>query len=132
MRAKLTSVFVESVKPPETGQVEYWDGKIAGFGLRVSQGGTKTWVLMYRFGKQLKRMKLGTFPILTLVDAREEARKRLSMVQRGIDPLAEKEALDNAETFEGASRQVPKRAREPKEARIVRERRSHDAEGRGR
>ena len=35
-------------KPPALGQVDYWDTKVTGLGLRVSQGGKKTWNVWYR------------------------------------------------------------------------------------
>ncbi len=46
-------------------------GHLPGFGLRVSQGGQKTWVVMYRAGGRKRRLKLGTFPLMGLADARE-------------------------------------------------------------
>ena len=99
MRVKLTSVFVESAKAPEEGQKEYWDGKLPGFGLRVSQGGRKTWTLIYRHQGLARRLTLGTYPPLGLADARDMAKAKLSEVQGGLDPATMKQEARDAETF---------------------------------
>jgi hypothetical protein len=41
---RLTQRAVETLKPPATGRVEYWDSHLPGFGLRVAGSGRKTWV----------------------------------------------------------------------------------------
>ena len=79
MRANLTDVFVQSVKAPERGQAEYWDRKERGLGLRVSQGGRRTWTLLYRLPTdgRLRRFTLGTYPVLSLKDARENLEREM-------------------------------------------------------
>ena len=47
VRANLTHSFVEALKPPAAGQTDYWDAKTAGFGLRISMGGTKSWLVRF-------------------------------------------------------------------------------------
>ena len=44
----LTARFVEALKPAAAGQVDYRDASLPGFGVRVSQGGRKSWVVVYR------------------------------------------------------------------------------------
>jgi len=85
MRTNLTSLAVEAIKPPELGQVTYWDKKLAGFGLRVSQGGRKTWVCVYRHNGRLRWLTLGNYPITGVADARLQARQKLADVQKGVD-----------------------------------------------
>jgi integrase len=100
MRVKLTAAFIESVKPPERGQVDYWDARTPGLGLRVSQGGKKTWNLFYRNGeRRMRRMMLGTYPILSLADARDQAAAELREVQLGNDPAEAKRDARDADTF---------------------------------
>jgi integrase len=99
MRKNLTALFVNSVEPPELGQVDYWDAKLRGFGLRVSQGGRKVWVAMYRHQGRQRRYTIGTFPTLTLADAREEARKALARVQTGTDVAEVKQTSRRGDTF---------------------------------
>ena len=47
MQTPLTDLAVKNLAAPERGQRTYLDRSIAGFGVRVSQGGTKTFTLMY-------------------------------------------------------------------------------------
>lgn len=90
MRGKLTTKTVENIKPPKQGRDEYWDATLPGFGLRVTDKGRKSWVLMYRIRGRLRRMTIGRFPAFTLAEAREEARSALRSVERGIDPAQER------------------------------------------
>jgi Arm DNA-binding domain len=70
MRVPLTKLFVASVKPPSEGQIDYWDTHVSGFGVRVSAGGQKSWVAIYRHNGRLRRMTLGRYPTLSFADAR--------------------------------------------------------------
>ena len=98
---KMTVRAVDALRPPPSGQVDYWDADTPGFGLRVSAGGRTTWVLMYRHGNVKRRLTLGTYPALSLADAREQAGRALRAVQYdGADPAANKKAERTAETFD--------------------------------
>lgn len=104
MKKPLTAAFVDAVKFPEKGQVTYWDQKLPRFGLRVSQGGSKTWVIVYRKDGRLRWHTIGTNPPLSLADARHLAGRKLAGVQYdGADPAAEKKearaAAEAADTF---------------------------------
>ena len=50
---KLTARSVARLKPPDVGQIDYFDDSLPGFGLRVSAGGRRAWVLLY--GRVLRR-----------------------------------------------------------------------------
>jgi integrase len=91
---KLTARTVETFKPPATGRVELWDSSLPGFGIRITDKGSRSWVLMYRMtgGGPKRRMTLGTYPMLSLAEARQGAGEALQMVERGVDPAAEKKA----------------------------------------
>src|SRR5690348_1865050 len=90
---------------PETGQVDYWDKKLPGFGMRVSVGGARTWVVMYRYNGVKRRMKLGNHPLKCLADARDDARKALDKAEDGRDPATEKRRLTaRAQTVEELAR----------------------------
>lgn len=47
-KAKLTAKGIQNLKPPTSGQVEYFDEALSGFALRVTDKGRKSWVLLYR------------------------------------------------------------------------------------
>lgn len=73
---RLTDLRVQSLKPPERGQKAYGDETLPGFALRVSQGGTKTFTLMVGRDRQL--ITIGRYPIISLADARTEAKRLLA------------------------------------------------------
>src|SRR6185437_14074884 len=67
----LTAASVDRIKPPSSGQAEYFDKGFPGLALRISYGGGKSFVFFYRIGGKLRRMTLGTYPALSLDDAHE-------------------------------------------------------------
>jgi hypothetical protein len=87
---KLTDMFVERVKPPTRGRVEYFDASFGGLALRVTTTGHKSWSLHYRFGGRLRRFTIGRYPAIKPKDARREAQAALERVRQGVDPSAEK------------------------------------------
>jgi integrase len=78
--ANLTDVSVRALKPPPKGQLTIWD-KASPLGARVSQGGSKTFILIVGSGK---RRTIGRFGIISLSKAREEARRILAEKTLGI------------------------------------------------
>jgi hypothetical protein len=73
-KAHFSDLFLRAIKPPESGQLDFWDTSFPGFGCRVSQGGSKTFILNIRN----RRRTLGRYGILSLAKAREEARRLLA------------------------------------------------------
>jgi integrase len=97
---KMTARGVDALRPPAAGQVDYWDADNPGFGLRVSAGGRKAWVAMYRHGNVKHRLTLGTYPALSLAEAREKAAIAHHAVQyAGVNPATVKRMERAAETF---------------------------------
>ncbi len=96
---KMTIRGVEALKPPKSGQVDYWDSGLPGFGIRVNAGGRKSWTLMYRHGNRKRRLTIGTYPAMTLARARDRASAALRQVADGEDPAGLKRAEKRAETF---------------------------------
>jgi integrase len=81
----LSDLHIKSLKAPNSGQKFYPDETIPGFGIRVSQGGSKSFVLNYGIPK--KRFTIGRYPVITLSEARGEARKKLAAHTLGQDVL---------------------------------------------
>ncbi|UCI07384.1 tyrosine-type recombinase/integrase [Mesorhizobium sp. B1-1-8] len=73
---RLTDIAVRALQAPNTGQKTYSDEALPGFGVRVSQGGTKTFVVVC--GPTRERITIGRFPIITLSEARTEAKRLLA------------------------------------------------------
>src|SRR5262245_391449 len=72
----LTDVSIRSLPAPEKGFKIHLDDVVQGFGVRTSHGGTKTFVLTY--GKDRRRVALGRVGIVSLAEARAEARRILA------------------------------------------------------
>ncbi len=78
---RLTDISIRALNPPERGQVTHYDDTLSGFGVRVSQGGTKTFIVVY--GPTRRRMTIGRFPAVGLADARAEAKRILAEATLG-------------------------------------------------
>ena len=63
---------------------------LPGFGLRLREGGKRTWIVQYRVGAKQRRVTLGTVETLNADEARKRARSALSKVHLGHDPQLEK------------------------------------------
>src|SRR5262245_17687112 len=95
MRTKLDQEFVRTAKASDRAErTLYWDQAMPGFGLMVTDAGAKSFVVQYRHEGVSRRMKLGDN--LTVDEARKLARKRLSEVDHGHDPLKEKRKKQEA------------------------------------
>jgi len=73
-RLKLTSAAIDKLKISTGRRQEFFDTLLPGLALRVSQRGSKSWVLFYRPQGKLVRMTLGRYPVLSLAEARDRAR----------------------------------------------------------
>jgi integrase len=86
--------------PSETErQRDYWDDTLRGFGVRVSYGGKRAFVVRYRAGRRLRRLTIGPYPAKSLADARKEARSVIGRAADGGDPAGEKQEHLNGESF---------------------------------
>ena len=72
---RLTDPTIRSLKAPAEGALIFPDDIIPGFGVRVSEGGTKSFVLTH--GPRRKRETIGRVGVVSLTDARAEAKRRL-------------------------------------------------------
>jgi integrase len=88
---RLTDLQIKKLKPPETGQKTFYDEALPGFGIRVSQGGSKSFVVMIGKSRQLKT--LGRYPSMALADARRQAKRYQSDVSLLEMPQIGKPAL---------------------------------------
>jgi integrase len=91
-KRRFTARWLESLKAPKNGQVEYFDTDVRSFGLRASYGGKLSWFVMGRCNGKLIRSFFGECPIMSLADAREVARQHKKKMGQGIDPRRKAEA----------------------------------------
>lgn len=78
----LTELSIKALSLPERGQITYWDERLANFGLRLSQGGSKSFVIV--FGVNRQRKTLGRYPIISLAEARSKAKQMLAEITLGV------------------------------------------------
>src|SRR4051794_13011361 len=105
----LTQLGAERIRPAAK-EVLYWDKTMPGFGMRVSPKGRKTFLVQYRFrtldGSQKERQEtIGTLAFMTVAEARDRARQSKAKASAGIDPVAEKEAAEEADKAERHGRE---------------------------
>jgi integrase len=73
-RSPLTDLSVKRLPVPDVGTVTHWD-TLKGFGIRISSGGTRTFIVLIGSGR---RQSIGHYPLISLSDARTEARRILA------------------------------------------------------
>jgi integrase len=80
------------VCPPGRRDMIVFDEDLPGFGLRVTDDGSKVFLFQYRRGKLVRRLRLGRYGELTPAQARKLATAARGQVAGGGDPAAERDA----------------------------------------
>jgi integrase len=94
--AKLTETMIDKARlGPQQKQDILWDTAVTGFGVRILDGGSKTFWYQYRKagarrGDASRMVRIGPWPAVSLADARKAARSYAGAVARGEDPAAKK------------------------------------------
>ena len=89
-RVKLTQTSVADIEPVAGTQLLIWDTELRGFGLRVSAGGAKSYIMQRRIGKATRRITIGRADDIKAVAARRKALAAASQFAEGFDPVAER------------------------------------------
>ncbi len=93
MKGKITKRSVDSIAPGSR-DVFLWDTEIPGFGVKVTPGGKRVYVLQYTFGDRTRRYTIGQHGVdVTADEARREARRLRGHVAEGNDPADESAAM---------------------------------------
>ena len=69
MRKTLTQKTLDHLQPASGKRYELRDTLLPGFMLRVSKSGGTVWYLAARVNGRQRRIKIGSYPVLSLVDA---------------------------------------------------------------
>ncbi len=86
-KARLTKTVVDRAAHTGTGnQTIFYDDDVTGFGVRVSAGGAKSYIVEYRHGGRKRRVTLGRHGPLTVDQARKLAKRELYSIAVGEDP----------------------------------------------
>jgi len=73
---RLTDTSLRALPVPARGQRIYFDEVVPNFGCRVSQGGTKSFIV--QLGADRRLITIGRYPLISLAKAREEAKYLLA------------------------------------------------------
>src|SRR5262245_6435428 len=108
MQAKkpLTDRAIKSLQPSPTGRRIVWDALVPGLGLRITEKGAKTFVLVTRYpgSSSPAPRSLGVYGAISLEAARTKARAWLDLIASGTDP-EQAAALKREQTFQAISEQ---------------------------
>ena len=73
---RFTDAYIKSLKPATT-RYDLYDANLAGFGIRISPSGTKSWIALSRNMERKTRITLGRYPQMPLASARQRAMNAL-------------------------------------------------------
>jgi integrase len=100
---KLTKQAVDALKPSRVGvKGSYsfvWDQELRGFGAQVTAAGHKSFVVQYRNTEgRSRRIVIGRYGVMTVEQARKEAKAVLGRIAKGADPAEERDAVGDTAT----------------------------------
>ena len=97
----LTKTAIERLPLPTEGQLFYRDDARKGLAVRVTAGGTKSFVLEKLVYRRVRRITLGRYGEISVETAWKNAQKLLGQIADGRDPVAERKKTKAAsETLE--------------------------------
>lgn len=91
-KRELTALDVKRLEEPGFYRV----GGVSGLYLKVSPGGSRSWILRATVGIKRRDIGLGGFPDVSLAMARESAREARDKIRQGVDPAEERKAAKRA------------------------------------
>lgn len=101
---KLTKATIAKLDLQGKSELIAFDDALPGLGLRLREGGSRTWVYQYAIGSKQRRLTLGKLSALEPAKAREIASDLHARVRLGEDPAATKaeSRTRTSETFGAA------------------------------
>jgi integrase len=131
MNQVFTDKLLNALKPAQVGKRYYrWDGKLQNFGVRVTDNGVVSFVVMRRLPgrKTPTRVTLGRYPALGLAAARKKAGDAIDELAGGEHPRERKALQQAAETRQRANsvehvveRFLTERAADARTAKAIRQ-----------
>ena len=88
---KLTQAAVDALAFDGRDRIVF-DRQLSGFAIRVTPGGSKIFIAQTRIAGRKRRVTIGHYPNLTVIEAREQAQQVLADIRHGKDPAAERKA----------------------------------------
>lgn len=89
MQKSLTDALIRSVASPKMGRVELTDVRCPGLMLRITPAGVRSWSFRFRdpCSSAVQRATIGTYPAISLLEARERAGELRRRVAGGENPI---------------------------------------------
>lgn len=88
MKENLTDRFIRTAAKPTSTRAVYYDQKVRGLALTVMRTGLKSFSLFFRMPGNVtkRRLHIGTYPAISLAEARRKALEALRDAKNNIDP----------------------------------------------
>lgn len=88
---KLTASVIDTLPEPAAGknQALYFDDDLKGFGVRVTAGGSRSYIFDTKIRSKTRRVTLGNCKAISIVTARKQAKAIAGQIAAGRDPVAE-------------------------------------------
>ena len=99
---KLTAQFLNS----SLAAGRYYDYSGAGLHIYVRKSGSKSWSQKLRFGGKQLELGLGSYPMVSLSEARRIAAENKALAARGINPKSERAERKSIPSFQEVMEQA--------------------------
>ncbi|WP_421252492.1 tyrosine-type recombinase/integrase [Aeromonas sp. 600724] len=99
-RFRFTKTELSSITPPEQGKrLAVYDTEVPKLAMRITAAGARSFYVVKRSGASIAWIKLGSFPEMTIEQARNEAQKILGEFAAGANPAAARRAIREEPSF---------------------------------
>ena len=99
MKLKFAKTALMAIEPPAINRLNVYDTEIPKLVLRITAAGSRTFYVIKRVAGAMEWIKLGSFPEMTIEQARTNAQKVLSEFATGANPAAVRRAIREEPTF---------------------------------
>ena len=100
MPVKITDRLVRELASPTRGNKITYDTEVKGFGVRITAGDARSFILNYRANGIERRMTIGSYPDWSVTAAREQAKVLKREVDLGRDPMGQRHEDRTAPTVQ--------------------------------
>jgi len=117
----LNDKLIKSLPIPKTKYKIYWDDRLTGLGIRITNNNAKSFVLRYVINGRERKYTIGGHPELSTTAAREMANQLKGDIARGHDPLQIKQRNYDIPTFKTLAEEYIKLSEKSKRPKTVEE-----------
>jgi len=96
----LTNTQIDKAKP-QAKETKMFDG--GGLYLLITPTGGKLWYLKFRYAGKEGKLSFGTYPAISLADARQRREEAKKLIANGVDPRNVKKAQKAAQGEQSAN-----------------------------